>query len=214
MNQSELQQRTSACLKYISEKYPLSTLTIERAISLALEWGWEDALKNADKVLKWRQEQEEKEKAEEAARDDYTEEVDADGRTWYKSAHLSTQRKESRKLSAGDIIKFRSNDGEGIMVVGSFDYESDFAVRAYYCAEDLSYKNENGHTVQTRTFCDGVAPGVCEFSFATDEEIKQFFSDINTLGKFGASGMTELEFYFKSKFTPEKIKEKCAKYVE
>jgi len=214
MNQSELQQRTSACLKYISEKYPLSTLTIERAISLALEWGWEDALKNADKVLKWRQEQEEKKKAEEATREDYTKEVDADGRTWYKRANLSTQRKESRKLSEGDIIKFRYSHGEGVMVVGHFDYESDFAVRAYYCIEDWSYTDENGNTIKTRSYCDGVAPGVNEFSFATDNEIKQFFEDIKAHGQFGRSGMTELEFYFKSKFTPEKIKEKCAKYVE
>ena len=142
---------------------------------------------------------------------DEKEETDENGRTWYIETHWSHQRPDSRKLSPGDIIKFKANRGEGIMVVGSFDFESDFAARSYYMFED--HLSEDGKTT-FKIVGNSYAPGLCEFSFATDEEIADFFKKVKEHGKFELSNETVFDFYFNSDFTPEEIKSKIAKYIE
>ena len=38
---------------------------------------------------------------------DYEEEIDDEGKIWYKRTHLYEQREDSRKLKPGDIIQYK-----------------------------------------------------------------------------------------------------------
>ena len=208
-----IEENTKECLQYLKEKHDLTSLSIKNIVSIVLEWDEKNAMEHAAQCYKWKLEREAKQKEEEAKREDYKEEVDENGRTWYIETHWSHQRPDSRKLSPGDIIKFKSYKGEGIMVVGSFDFESDFAARSYYMIEDWTYENEYKQTVTAQTCGHSYAPGIRKFSFATEEEIIDFFNDIKARGQYGRSKMTEFEFYFESDFIPEEIKDKLAKYI-
>ena len=206
-----IEENTKECLQYLKEKHDLTSLSIKNIVSIVLEWDEENAMEHAAQCYKLKLDREAKQKEEEAKREDYKEEVDENGRTWYIETHYYHQRPESRKLSTGDIIKFKTNRSDGIMVVGSFDFESDFAARSYYMFEDVL--SEDGKTT-FQIIGNSYAPGICEFSFATDEEIADFFIRVKDQGKFGLSNDTVFDFYFKSDFPSEEIKSKLAKYIE
>ena len=208
-----IEENTKKCLKELKGKYDLTCLSIEKIIGLVLEWDEKIAMERAAQCYQLKLEREAKQKEEEASRADYEEIMDDDGRIWYTGTHRSHQRPESRKLSPGDIIKFRTNKGVGVMVVGSFDFESDFAARSYYMIENWSYENENKNTVYTQTRGWSFAPNICEFSFATEEEIADFFNDIKNEGCMGSSQESIFHFYFESDFIPEEIKSKISKYI-
>ena len=210
-----MESRVEECLEWLQNECDVSFLAkskLKEIVSLILKWD----MKNAEKRAKQTFDQEEKRKQEEATGEDYKEEVDENGRTWYIETHLGHQRPESRKLSPGDIIKFKNSrgDGDGIMLVGSFDFESDFAARSYYMIENWSYEDKNKNTIHNKTSGRNFAPGISAFSFATEDEITEFFNDIKQEGKFGINEQTVFDFYFNSDFTPEEIKSKTAKYIE
>jgi hypothetical protein len=211
-----IEENTKDCLKYLKEKHDLTYLSIEKIVRLVLEWGEKNAMEYAAQCYQLKLEREAKQKEIEVSREDYKEEVDENGRTWYIETHWSHQRQESRKLSPGDIIKFKNSrgNGDGIMLVGSFDFESDFAARSYYMIENWSYEDENKNTIHTQTRGHSFAPGIRAFSFATEEEINDFFNDIRKEGFMGISRESVFDFYFNSDFTPEEIKSKIAKYIE
>lgn len=211
-----IEENTKDCLKYLKEKNDLTYLSIEKIVRLVLEWDEKNAMEYAAQCYQLKLEREAKQKEIEISREDYREEVDENGRTWYIETHWQHQRPESRKLSPGDIIKFKNSrgNGDGIMLVGSFDFESDFAARSYYMIENWSYEDENKNTIHTQTRGHSFAPGISAFSFATEEEIADFFNDIKQEGNFGSSNKSVFDFYFNSNFTPEEIKSKIAKYIE
>lgn len=211
-----IEENTKDCLKFLKEKYDFTCLSIEKIVRLVLEWNEKNAMEYADQYYQLKLEREAKEKEIKDSRDDYIEEIDENGRTWYMKAHLDCQRPESRMLSPGDIIKFKSSfgDGDGIMLIGSFDFESDFAARSYYMIENWSYKDENKNIIHTQTSGHSFAPGISAFSFATEEEIVSFFNDIKQGGNFGISDESIFSFYFNSDFIPEEIKSKISKYIE
>lgn len=211
-----IEENTKDCLKYLKEKHDLTYLSIEKIVRLVLEWDEKNAMEYAAQCYQLKLEREAKQKEIEVSREDYKEEVDENGRTWYIETHWGHQRSESRKLSPGDIIKFKNGrgNGDGIMLVGSFDFESDFAARSYYMIENWSYEDENKNTIHTQTRGHSFAPGIRAFSFATEEEIADFFNDIKQEGNFGLSDESVFDFYFNSDFTPEEIKSKIAKYIE
>jgi hypothetical protein len=81
--------------------------------------------------------------------------------------------------------------------------------------ENWSYEDDNKNTIHTQTRGHGFSPGTINaFSFATEEEIADFFNDIKQEGNFGLSDESVFDFYFNSDFTPEEIKSKTAKYIE
>lgn len=198
------------CLDWLKTRYDISSLSARSLIEIVLEWGREDALKNAAKVLEWKKEEDEKQKKEEESREDFTEEQDSEGRIWYIRTHSSKQRKESRKLDIGDIIKFENSGGYGIMIIDSFDYESDFAARSYYHIYTHKYYDENGKEAISILNGGSSAPSIKKFTKATDEEIADFFKQIED------RYVEDLYFYFRNayEFIPEVIKEHYSKYYK
>ena len=191
------------CIKWLEKKCDVSFLTdkkLKEIVNLVLDWDATNKMSRTQAGLK----QLEKEKKEKATREDYKEEIDKNGRMWYVMAHNSTQRDESRKLKQGDIIVYKGYKYSGTMIVKSFDYQSDFAARCYYGIEQ--YEDENGE-MRTLMFCEG-APGVHAFSFATEEETKNFFDKIKN------ESYTDLLLHFKSNCTPDYIKEQYGKYLD
>ena len=89
------------------------------------------------------------------------------------------------------------------MIVNSFDFESDFAARSY--VELSTFNGDDNVSFVTRS-----APGIESFTFATDEEIKQFFKDILD------NNVKDFYYYFNldSKSTPEYIKYKYTHYIK
>ena len=66
---------------------------------------------------------------------DYGEVEDNNGRIWYKRTHFNAQRKDSRLLKKYDVIVAKRDLEEPlptIILIDSFDYESDFAARCLY----------------------------------------------------------------------------------
>ena len=138
--------------------------------------------------------------------------TDENGR---ERTHLYTQKDESQKLKPGDIIKYTRRQGDfienGIMIVNSFDYESDFAVRSY--VQLTTWTKEKDPNYKHKFVASGLAPRIDKFSFATEEEIKGFFDYIKKY---------EYERYFlfyfdrDGKFVPDFIKKekRYAKYIE
>lgn len=147
---------------------------------------------------------------EDESRGDFREEPDSDGRIWHVETHNSHQRKDSRKLEAGDIIKFEGDIEKGIMVINSFDYESDFVPRSYYHIYTYKYYDEKGKEVISIFNGGGSAPSIKKFTKATDEEIVEFFKQIEDCYP------EDLYFYFRNegKFMPEVIKEHYSKYYK
>ena len=198
------------CLDWLKTRYDISSLSARSLIEIVLEWGREDALKNAAKVLEWKKERDEKQKKEEESREDFREEADSEGRIWYIETHNFHQRKESRKLEVGDVIKFEGDTVKGIMVIDSFDYESDFVPRSYYHIYTYKYYDENGKEVISIFNGGSSAPSIRKFTKATDEEIAEFFKQIEDCYP------EDLYFYFRneSKYMPEVIKERYSKYYK
>lgn len=195
--------KTQDCINWLKTKCDVSFLTnakIEEIVSLVIQWD----VDNAIKMAKYHLDQEEKQKKEEAEREDYKEETDENGRLWYRRTHLFYQREESRKLKKGDAILFKSNQGNGFMFVEKFDFKSDFAARCYYMKETYIGNDNQQHIIYGGDMC----PGICGFSFATDEYIKQFFEDTKN------NRYDDFLFMFKSNITSDWFKERYGKYVE
>lgn len=212
-------EKTKACLAWLNKNYNLASLSITDIINLSIEWNKNDAMENAANCYEMRQKQknqEELNKKEEAkSRIDFDEEIDETGRIWYKRTHLYQQREESRKLKSGDIIKYTGRQGDfienGIMIVNSFDYESDFVARSY--VQVTTWTKEKDPNYKHEFVASGLAPGIYKFSFATEEEIKEFFDYIRE---------NEYEHYYlfyfvrDGKFVPDFIKKEkqYTKYIE
>lgn len=209
-------EKTKACLAWLNKNYILSSLSIADIIDLTIEWNNKDAMKNAAQCYQRQQELKQKEEEEAKSRIDFNEETDENGRIWYKRTHLYQQREESRKLKPGDIIKYEATcpDGiqeEGIMIIDSFAYESDFAARSYVQVSVWTKEKDPNYK---RTFVvSGLAPGIKRFSFATEDEIKKFFTYIKV-----EEYETYFLFYFvrDGKYVPDFIKKekRYAKYIE
>lgn len=203
-------EKTKACLEWLNEKYNLTALSVAEIVDLTIEWNNKDAMKNAA------QQQEQKKKEEDLnSRIDFIEETDENGRVWYKQAHWYQQREESRKLKPGDIIKYIAHQGDfienGIMIVNGFDYESDFVARSY--VQLTTWTKEKDPNYKHKFVASSLAPGIDKFSFASEDEIKEFFNYIRE---------NEYEHYFlfyfvrDGKYVPDFIKKekRYAKYIE
>ena len=188
------------CLEWINSNHKIAFLSPKDIIALTLEWADEDITKKSEKELVRRVEEKKKKEEEENNRADYTESVDDSGNTWYHRQHWYHQRPESRKLKVGDIIHFHSNNEDGVMLIKSFDYESDFAARSYY---QLYYWNEKlGFSQEIQPGYD-MAPGIESFSLATEKEIENFFKALRE------DFPEDFKFYFLN------IRPECAKnYVD
>lgn len=111
---------------------------------------------------------------------DYEEVQDNNGRVWYKRTHFNAQRKESRLLKQYDVIVAKSDLEEPyptIILIDSFDYESDFAARCLY-GKSVYYEDYE-RKKHTETWYGGFAPCLKYFSVATHEEIEELFDKIN-----------------------------------
>lgn len=214
--------KTKACLAWLNENYNLTSLSVADIVDLTITWNNNDAMENAAQYYQSQQEQKKKEeerkkKEEEEAkpRIDFKEETDETGSVWYKKTHLHKQREESRKLKPGDIIKYETTcpDGvheEGIMIVNGFDYESDFVARSY--VQLTTWTKEKDPNYKHKFVSASLAPGIDKFTFATEDEIKKFFTYIKE---------EEYEkyylFYFvrDGKYVPDFIKKekRYAKYL-
>ena len=211
----EHSEKTKACLAWLNKNYNLTSLSVADIIDLTIEWNKNDAMEYAAQC--YQQQQEHKQKEEEIAKSriDFNEETDENGRVWFERMHFYTQRDESRKLKPGDIIKYTAYQGDfienGIMIVNNFDYESDFAARSY--VQVTTWTKEKDPNYTHKFVASGLAPGIYKFSFATEDEIKEFFIYIKE---------EEYEkyflFYFVSdrEYIPDFIKKekRYAKYIE
>lgn len=219
----EITGKTKACLAWLNANYNLTSLSVADIVDLTISWNNTDAMENAAQYYQSQQEQKKKEdernkKEEEVAKSriDFKEETDETGRIWYKCTHWHIQQEESRKLKPGDIIKYETTcpDGvheEGIMIVNGFDYESDFAARSY--VQLTTWTKEKDPNYKHKFVSASLAPGIDKFTFATEDEIKKFFTYIKE---------EEYEryylFYFvrDGKYVPDFIKKekRYTKYIE
>lgn len=219
----EITGKTKACLAWLNANYNLTSLSVADIVDLTISWNNKDAMENAAQYYLSQQEQKKKEeerkkKEEEEAkpRIDFIEETDENGRIWYKCTHWHIQQEESRKLKPGDIIKYETTcpDGvheEGIMIVDTFDYKSDFAARSY--VQLTTWTKEKDPNYKHKFVSASLAPGIDKFTFATEDEIKKFFTYIKE---------EEYEKYFlfyfirDRKYVPDFIKKekRYAKYIE
>ena len=208
-------EKTKACLAWLNENYNLTSLSVADIVDLTIEWNDKDAMENAAKCYEWKQERKKKEEEVTKPRMDYNEETDENGRIWYKQAHWYSQQEESRKLKPGDIIKYETTcpDGvheEGIMIVDTFDYKSDFAARSY--VQLTTWTKEKDPNYKHKFVSAGLAPGIEKFSFATEDEIQKFFTYIKE------EAYEKYLFYFvrDGKYVPDFIKKekRYAKYIE
>lgn len=204
-----------ACLAWLNENYNLTSLSVADIVELTIEWNNKDAMENAAQYYQSQQEQKKKEEDEAKSCIDFIEDIDENGRVWYKQTHLHKQREEYRKLKPGDIIKYTTTcpDGvheEGIMIVDSFDYESDFAARSY--VQLTKWTEEKDPNYKHIFVFAGLAPGIEKFSFATEDEIKKFFTYIKE------EEYKKYLFYFirDGKYVPDFIKKekRYTKYIE
>lgn len=213
-------EKTKACLAWLNENYNLTSLSVADIVDLTIEWNNKDAMENAAQYYQWQQDQKKKEerkkKEEEETkpRMDFNEETDENGRIWYKQTHWYSQQEESRKLKPGDIIKYTANQGDfienGIMIVDTFDYKSDFAARSY--VQLTTWTKEKDPNYKHKFVSAGLAPGIDKFSFATEDEIQKFFTYIKE------EAYEKYLFYFvrDGKYVPDFIKKekRYAKYIE
>ena len=140
----------------------------------------------------------------EPTRPDYEEVEDNNGRIWYKRTHFDVQRKESRLLKKYDVIVAKSDLDEPtptIMLINSFDFESDFAARCFY-GKSVYYKDCERKRY-SETWYGGFTPGFRYFSFATHEEIEELFDKIN-----------ESSYLYGECITNKEIKERYSEYLD
>lgn len=207
----ENEEKTKSCLVWLNSKYNLSSLSIADIVDLTIEWNKNDVMEYAAQAYQRQQERKQKEEEEAKSRIDFNEETDENGRIWYKHTHLYQQRAESRKLKPGDIIKYKGLYEEGIMIINNFDYESDFAARSYVQVSTLI--KEKVPNYKHKLVASSLAPKIDKFSFATEDEIKEFFDYIRE---------NEYEHYFlfyfvrDGKYVPDFIKKekRYAKYIK
>ena len=214
--------KTNACLAWLNATQNLTSLSVADIIDLTIEWNNKDAMENAAQYYQLLQEQKKKEEERKKKEEEYekplididfNEETDENGRIWYRQTHWRQQREESRKLKPGDIIKYETTfddvHEEGIMIVDSFDYESDFAARSYVQLTTWTKEKDPNYKHKSVTF--GLAPGIKKFSFATEDEIKKFFTYIKE------EEYEKYLFYFvrDGKYVPNFIKKekRYAKYL-
>lgn len=217
-------KQTTNCLAYIQKKYPcITSLSIRDIVSIALQYGEDDAHKHAAEWYKYELEREKKQKELEATREDYEETIDDEGRVWYHKTHDFHQRDDSRKLKPGDIIQYEAympgyeGESHGVMIVDSFDYKSDFACRSYFNFHmDERYKKFEKWEDRGKEKEDPVlgwasdsCPGVHAFSLATEKEIENFFKTIKD------KWPDEYDPYFlgDSAFKPDYLKERYSQYI-
>lgn len=212
----ENEEKTKSCLAWLNSKYNLSSLSIADIVDLTIEWNKNDVMKYAAQAYQQQQERKQKEEEEAKSRIDFNEETDENGRIWYKRTHLYKQREESRKLKPGDIIKYETTcpDGiheEGMMIIDNFAYDSDFAARSY--VQVSVWTKEKDPNYKHKFVASDLAPKIDKFSFATEDEIKEFFDYIRE---------NEYEHYFlfyfvrDGKYVPDFIKKekRYAKYIK
>lgn len=135
---------------------------------------------------------------------DYEEVEDNNGRVWYKRTHFNAQRKESRQVKPYDVIITKSDLDEPvpyILLVESFDFDSDFAARCLY-GKSVYYK-DGERKEHSETCYRHFAPGFKYFSFATHEEIEELFDKIN-----------ESTYLYKECITNKEIKERYSEYLD
>jgi len=217
-------EQTTNCLAYIQKKYPcITSLSIRDIVSIALQYGEDDARKHAAEYYEAKLKREEEQRKLEATREDYREEVDDEGKIWYHETHGSHQRDSSRKLKPGDIIQYKGYlpgyEGEmhGIMLINSFDFKSDFACRSYFNFEVCErYKKADKWEDRFKekeepyiSWSAGSAPSINVFSLATEQEIENFFKTIKE------DWPEQYEFYFLTdfKYKPKYLEERYAKYI-
>ena len=208
-------EKTKACLAWLNKNYNLTSLSVADIVDLTIEWNKNDAMEYAAQCYQQQQERKKKEEEEAKSRIDFNEITDENGRIWFEETHLYAQREESRKLKPGDIIKYTAYQGDfienGIMIVNSFDYESDFAARSY--VQLTTWTKEKDLNYKHKFVASGLAPGIDKFSFETEDEIKEFFDYIKE---------HEYEHYFlfyfvrDREYVPDFIKKekRYAKYIE
>lgn len=135
---------------------------------------------------------------------DYDVVKDNNGRIWYKRTHINAQRKESRLLGKYDVIAAKRDLEEPyptIMLIDSFDYESDFAARCFY-GKSVYYEDFE-RKKHTEMWYGGFAPCLQYFSFATHEEIEELFDKIN-----------ESSYLYGECITNKEIKERYSEYLD
>lgn len=135
---------------------------------------------------------------------DYDVVKDNNGRIWYKRTHINAQRKESRLLEKYDVIVAKRDLEEPyptIMLIDSFDYESDFAARCFY-GKSVYYEDFE-RKKHTEMWYGGFAPCLAYFSFATHEEIEELFDKIN-----------ESSYLYGECITNKEIKERYSEYLD
>ena len=135
---------------------------------------------------------------------DYKEVQDDNGRIWYKRTHFNAQRKDSRLLKKYDVIVAKRDLEEPlptIILIDSFDYESDFAARCFY-GKSVYYKDCE-RKKHTEMWYGGFAPCLKYFSFATHEEIEELFDKIN-----------ESPSLYEECITNKEIKERYSEYLD
>lgn len=135
---------------------------------------------------------------------DYDVVKDNNGRIWYKRTHINAQRKESRLLGKYDVIVAKRDLEEPyptIMLIDSFDYESDFAARCFY-GKSVYYEDFE-RKKHTEMWYGGFAPCLQYFSFATHEEIEELFDKIN-----------ESSYLYGECITNKEIKERYSEYLD
>ena len=183
----------------ICKNYTINEL-IERYTQLLLE---NERLVDENKKLR-RQNKETSETTPEPLLPDYEEVQDNNVRVWYKRTHFNAQRKESRLLEKYDVIVAKRDLEEPhptIMLIDSFDYESDFAARCLY-GKSVYYKDFE-RKKHTEMWYGGFAPCLKYFSFSTHEEIEELFDKINESPSLYADCITNKE-----------IKERYSEYLD
>lgn len=185
----------------ICKNYTINEL-LERYTQLLSE---NKRLVDENKELRRRLENEEtSETVEEPIHPDYEEVEDNNGRIWYKRTHFDVQRKESRLLEKYDVIVAKSDLEEPIptiMLINSFDHESDFAARCLY-GKSVYYKDCERKR-HSEIWDSGFAPGIRYFSFATHEEIEELFDKIN-----------ESPSLYEECITNKEIRERYSEYLD
>lgn len=135
---------------------------------------------------------------------DYDVVKDNNGRIWYKRTHINAQRKESRLLGKYDVIVAKRDLEEPyptIMLIDSFDYESDFAARCFY-GKSVYYEDFE-RKKHTEMWYGGFAPCLQYFSFAKPQEIEELFDKIN-----------ESSYLYGECITNKEIKERYSEYLD
>ena len=192
-----LEQHTESILK----NYTIDDL-IKRYTQLLVRN--EELQKENRELRKQLENKEQSETKPESLLPDYEEVQDNNGRVWYKRTHFNAQRKESRLLKQYDVIVVKRDLEEPfptIMLIDSFDYESDFAARCFY-GKSVYYKDYE-RIERTEMWYGGFAPGFKYFSFATHEEIEELFDKIN-----------ESPSLYEECITNKEIKERYSEYLD